>query len=264
MALAPFPMTATRRPARSQLWSQRRRVPHRTAERIQSLQTGDVRSVELATGEHDGIRFENRRPGDRGQGQSPPPGGLVEGGVLHGGPEPEVGSEPVAAHALLGVGQDLGLFGEPPGPVGLRGEGERVEVRGHITAASRVGVVPPGATDTVGLLDDGEVPHSRPNELDGQSQAGQTGSHDHDRGDRVAVAAGGEDRSLQLSAPDVQSHARPPAHTDGPRPSGVRLTRVTPIVAVRVGGVPLCDGRRMRRGKEPVLRGRVVVTRLVR
>ena len=88
---------------------------------------------------------------------------------------------PVTPYSLgdaLEVGLDLGLRGVRRRPVGVAGEGERVELAGDVAARAGVGVVAPGAADVVGLLDDHEVGLAVLGELDRCAEAGEAGPDD--------------------------------------------------------------------------------------
>ena len=107
------------------------------------------------------------------------------------------------AHAVfvghpLEVVADLLLRREHRGPVRVRLERERVQVRRHVAGAARVGVLAPGAADRVGLLEDDEVLDARFLELDRCADAGEAVADDHDlvdgsggRGGRMGGADGG-------------------------------------------------------------------------
>jgi hypothetical protein len=53
-------------------------------------------------------------------------------------------------------------------------------VGGHVALAARVGVVPPGAADVVGALEQDEVLDPRLLEADRHAQAGEAGADDRD------------------------------------------------------------------------------------
>ncbi|MNP34664.1 hypothetical protein D3C76_1279620 [compost metagenome] len=65
--------------------------------------------------------------------------------------------QPVLFPAAFQVALDLALLGEHARPVRVGLEGEGVEVRLHVAAASRVVVHPPGAADAGLLLEQEEV-----------------------------------------------------------------------------------------------------------
>src|SRR3712207_9317417 len=62
-------------------------------------------------------------------------------GALELGVEADVRGHAVALGAVLQVVEDLGLGRERARPVRVRRERERVQVRGHVAAAARIGVV---------------------------------------------------------------------------------------------------------------------------
>jgi len=78
-------------------------------------------------------------------------------------PALEVGAEvQVRAYAVLigdpfQVGADLGLPGEDVRPLAVQSEAERVQMTGDIARAAGVRVVPPGAPDAVGALEEDEI-----------------------------------------------------------------------------------------------------------
>ncbi len=97
-------------------------------------------------------------------GQRPPrrldaPDGAVgvPPGPLEGGVEGDLLQDPVLAGRRLQVALDLGLGGEGLGPARVGGEGEGVEVRGHVAAAAGVRVVVPGPADARAALQNDEV-----------------------------------------------------------------------------------------------------------
>jgi hypothetical protein len=86
--------------------------------------------------------------------------------------EADVIVHPVLACALLEVALDLALLAVLARPVVARLEGVRVEVGGDVAGGAGIGVVPPDASDLVGLLEDCErdpgppelYPHADPAE----------------------------------------------------------------------------------------------------
>ena len=104
--------------------------------------------------------------------------GVLEG--LDRRVELDVRLEVEAAHQRLEVVEDLRLFGELAGPVGLRREREAVQVRGHVAGRPRIGVVAPGASDAVGLLVDREGLDPGQLELDGHGETAGSGTEDDD------------------------------------------------------------------------------------
>ena len=91
-------------------------------------------------------------------------------------------SRSVAEAVVVGdaaqIGLDLRLGGVRRRPVGVAGEGERVELAGHVAAGTGIGVVAPGAADVVGLLDHHEVGLAVLEELDRGAEPGEAGADD--------------------------------------------------------------------------------------
>ena len=67
------------------------------------------------------------------------------------------GVTPKRSRHVAQVLEDLRLRRERARPVGVGGEGEGVEVRGHVAAAARIGVVAPGAAQLARALEQHEV-----------------------------------------------------------------------------------------------------------
>lgn len=80
--------------------------------------------------------------------------------------------------AAFQVALDLFLLGEHPRPVGVRLEGEGVEVRLHVAAAARVVVDAPGAADAGFLLEQEEIVLAFLFQADRHAQAGEAGADD--------------------------------------------------------------------------------------
>ena len=108
------------------------RVEHGPPERLETGDVGDVRSVELPQAAHHDLGIDDVghvvavRPGV--DGQVPQRLVVVPGGCGDGGVEPQVRTQFEPVDQRFEVAQDLGLLGELPGPVGLRSEGEAVQV----------------------------------------------------------------------------------------------------------------------------------------
>src|SRR5690606_38101162 len=100
----------------------------------------------------------------------------------HFPPEADESPQTVLVDQTLEVVEDFLLAGEPARPVGVLLEREGIHVRLDVTRTAGVAVVPPRATDLVGLLQDDEVVPARLAQLDGHAQAGETRPHDHYRG----------------------------------------------------------------------------------
>ena len=78
----------------------------------------------------------------------------------------------VVGRHLLEVGLDLRTRGERVGPFRVRREGVRIEVRGHVTCDAGIGVLAPGPTEGVRLLEDGDVGVSGLAQLDDAENPG--------------------------------------------------------------------------------------------
>src|SRR5690348_3386041 len=109
---------------------------------------------------------------------------IVPPGALHRAAQPQVRAQTEPVGAALQVVPDLRLPREGVRPVRVEGEGVRVQMRGHVAGAARVGVVTPGAADLAGLLEDDEIVAAGPLELDRRAEPREAGSDDRD------VAAG--------------------------------------------------------------------------
>ncbi len=217
MALAPDPMTATSLSGQVDRVVPPGRVPGRSGKGVEALEVGDVGPVELTTGEHDSVRLELRVAVGSAQRQSPGPGPPVELGTGDGRGQAEVGPEVELLDEVLGVGEDLGLLREASAPVGLRGERERVQLGGDVAGGPRVDVVPPGPADAVGLLDDGEAAHPRPDELGGGGQARQPATDDGHGRHGTPLHVRPPNLPFEGRAADVQCHASPSPDRGAPR-----------------------------------------------
>ncbi len=185
------------------------RVPRGPGKGADALDVGDVGPVELTAGEDHGVGLELLVARRGVEGEPPGAGGLVVARRAHGRAGTEVGSQVVAVDEVLGVREDLGLFGEPARPVRLRCEREGVEMGGDVACRARVDVVPPGATHAVGLLDDGEAAYTGPDQLDGGGQAGQPTAHDGHGGRRASLDPGAPDLPIERLVTDVECHDSP-------------------------------------------------------
>ena len=185
MALAPMPMTATRSPRRSWSWSQRAEwnaVPSKSSSPGMSGMFG---------------RFSCPRPDTTTSATTRSPSARVSSQLWsvslqvadgHLGTEAQVRLQLVCVHQRLEVAEDLWLLGELAGPVGLRGEREAVQVRGHVTGRSWIGVVAPGAAHAVGSFVDGEAVDPCVLQLHGHAQPRRPGTQDgHPRRARAAI-----------------------------------------------------------------------------
>ena len=78
------------------------------------------------------------------------------------------------------IGEDLGLRGVGPRPVGVLVERIGIEVRRHVAGASRVGVVSPSATERRGLFEDPKIRAALLLQLDRHANAGEPGAENGD------------------------------------------------------------------------------------
>ena len=155
---------------------------------LELAEAGDVRNVgpvQLSEPAHHDVRLVTITDGRR---ERPPAGLLGPGHLGDLGLEPQVRTQFEPGHQRLEVVEDLGLFGELPGPVGLGREREAVEVRRDVAPRARIAVVPPGSPHPVGLLEEGEGVASGEFELDRHRQP--TRAPTDDRHLRRRCAAG--------------------------------------------------------------------------
>ena len=89
------------------------------------------------------------------------------------------GSRPCRRAQSLEVAQDVGLVGVFVRPVGLRGERERIEMRGHVAGRARIAVGAPHAADAIRLLQDDEVGEAGLFEPDAEPDPAEPGPDDH-------------------------------------------------------------------------------------
>ena len=152
----------------------RRGVEQRATEALDALDLREARRGEAAG------RRDERPGGDLAGRRTDLPAlrGVVPGGVLELGAEDGARGDAVLLGDAAQVGLDLGLRGVRRRPVGVAGEGERVELAGDVAAGSGVGVVAPGAADVVGLLDHDVVGLAGLGELDRSAEPGETGPDD--------------------------------------------------------------------------------------
>src|SRR5215472_16954581 len=88
-------------------------------------------------------------------------------------------AETVPLGQVTQVGQDLPLRREPAAPA-PRPERERVQMRGHVTGGTGIGVVPPGSPGPVALVDDEEVLDARAPQRDTHADPAEPGAdYDH-------------------------------------------------------------------------------------
>ena len=115
-----------------------------------------------------------------GGAQPPAPASRVE--VRRGdlGAEAQMAVEPMPAHAVLEVAEDVGLRREAARPVALALEGVRVQVRGDVAGRARVGVLAPHSADPIRLLEDRELVEAVLLETDAHAHAGEAAADDRD------------------------------------------------------------------------------------
>jgi hypothetical protein len=94
-----------------------------------------------------------------------------------------------AVDAVAHVVPDLALRGERAGPLGIEGEGERVEVGRDVAGGAGVGVVAPGAAEVVAAVEHDEVVDAHGAQAGRHADAGEPGADDDDA---VLVAHGVE------------------------------------------------------------------------
>ncbi len=145
------------------------------AERVHAVDVGQVRHRQHAAG----ADHKPRRELARRVGLHPPQVVLVvELGRLHLGVEPDSGSDAVFVGAMFGIRLELTsrCVGARPVPALLEGElvGERRNVHGD----TGIGVPVPGAADPVACLDDQVIGQPGPVQVDGRTDAGESGADD--------------------------------------------------------------------------------------
>jgi hypothetical protein len=187
MALAPVPSTATRSPVRSCSWSHSaewNRVPAKRSSPGTAGVDGRLSCPHAATTASASCTV----PSDSASCHRPD--GLVEGGRQHLGAQPDVRQHAEVAGDVAHVLLDLGLRGEPPRPVRLRGEREGVEVRRDVAGRARVGVGAPDAADVVAPLEQHEVLDAGLLQPDGGRHAAEAGSDDRHTGHAATLGTG--------------------------------------------------------------------------
>jgi hypothetical protein len=130
------------------------------------------------------VARHERACGDRAAGgvELPALAGLVPVGLAEVAAEAHVGEQALALRDLFDVGLDLGLRREGGAPLRVEREREGVEVARHVTCATRVGVVAPGAPDALVALEDYEVGVPSTLQPTGHRQAGEAAADHGDLG----------------------------------------------------------------------------------
>src|SRR5439155_18328544 len=154
-----------------------RRVERAPGEALEAGQARDRRAAELAGRGDDDVGLDRLA---RGGLQPPAPGVLVERRLGDVRAEAQVVVQAVLGDAVLEVREDLLARGEPPGPVALGLEGERVQVRGDVAGEAGVRVVAPHAADALGAVEDRERLHPRAPQGDAHADAGEAAADDGD------------------------------------------------------------------------------------
>ncbi|MEI2698958.1 MAG: hypothetical protein V9E94_11645 [Microthrixaceae bacterium] len=183
MALAPMPITADALGSKVVVVVPACRVEHRPHELLEAGDVGCVRAVQLAQARDDHVGTD---PLTRRELERPRQVLAVPRGGDDLDAEPQVRPEIVAVDQRLEVLEDLGLFGELAGPVGLGGEREAVQVRRDVTCSTRVGVISPCTPHAVGLLVDRVGVDPGIPELHRHAQPSGPSSEDRDAGRRSA------------------------------------------------------------------------------
>ena len=111
------------------------------------------------------------------EGEVPQGTALVEPARGDARTEAQMRAETVLLGQVTQVGQDLPLRGEAAAPA-PRPERKRVQVRGHVTGGTGIGVVPPGSPGPVALVDDEEVFDARPPQGDAHADPAEPGTDD--------------------------------------------------------------------------------------
>ena len=174
IADAPVPMTAIRSPLRSWSWSHR--AEWNAAPRKRSIpgSCGVDRVGEQPAARDQDVGRE------RARGRLDPPALAVPRGARHVMAVADVRVTPRSLRDAAQVVPDLLLAAERLRPVRVRRERERVEARGHVAAAARVGVVAPGAAEVVGALEQDEVLDPGLAQPYAEADAGEPGPDDRD------------------------------------------------------------------------------------
>ena len=176
IADAPVPITATRSPRRSWSWSQRAEwnvAPPNVPSPAIWGRCGSVSEPGAATS----TRAESG-PAEVSSAQRPASSSQSAPVTLV--PNRIERRRSRSSRDALEVGADLRLRRVGPAPVRVRGERERVEVRGDVAGAAGVGVRPPGAADVGVALEDHEVVDALLAQPDGEAEAGEPGADDRD------------------------------------------------------------------------------------
>jgi hypothetical protein len=160
------------------------RVEQRPSERVQARDVRRAGTAQLPGGGDEDVGLVLASPGKI---QPPAPRGLVEGGAEHLGVETDVRQHAEAACDVAQVLVDLRLRGEPPRPVGLRRERQRVQVGGHVAGGAGIGVLPPHSPDVAALLEEHDVLDAGLEQAHDRGEPPEAGADDRDAGHRGAL-----------------------------------------------------------------------------
>jgi hypothetical protein len=197
IADAPVPIDATRLPGQVVVVVPAGGV-HGLA--LKALDARDVRKPRLGQRSHAADQHARGERPRRGA-DLPPLLVLVPAGRL----DLDAREDLEALGAAAQIVADLGLGGVGVRPVGVGQEGERVEVRGNVAPAARIGVGVPAAANVGGALEHEEVVDPPLLEPNCHAQAGEAGAHDDDLPLPVLL--------LHQSPPGWQDTLREPALT---------------------------------------------------
>jgi hypothetical protein len=151
-------------------------VEHRAGELGEALDVGDRRLAERPGGRDEDVRgvVAPLRP-------DPPEVPLVvPARGRDGAVQADVRPEPEVVRERADVALDLWLRRVGAAPLGVRGEGERVEVRRDVALAAGIGVGPPRAADVGVALPDHEVALALLLQADRHAEAGEARAEDAD------------------------------------------------------------------------------------
>jgi hypothetical protein len=104
----------------------------------------------------------------------------VENGPPHLRVEADLFPDVVFVGAMFEIFENFGLFRVAAGPARILLEGVRVQMRGNVAPRPGIAVVPPGAAEIAGLLEDRVRANPCPFELDRHAQPAETRSDDRD------------------------------------------------------------------------------------
>ena len=151
-----------------------RGVPRGAGEVVTARDVRQGGPVELPDRGDHGIRLDRVTVAE---GEVPQGTALVEAARGDICTQAQMRAEPVLLGQFTQVGQDLPLRREAATPA-PRPERKRVQMRGHVTGGTGIGVVPPGPPGPVALVDDEEVLDARPPQRDAHTDTTEPGTDD--------------------------------------------------------------------------------------